>query len=144
MAKGRKSKRDSASPVDDARPLLSPSVPRTVRNYQPSSFYSEVDDHRTWDPAPQKHAKTVTGGRPRIIAKGNVKRGPNGRPLKTFGRAQVVGAVNSRLGFAVPQNIIVCLRRAMRREVLFALKKRRKGSGSKRRRRNQWSDIDCR
>lgn len=141
MSKGSKrSRRDSATPVDVASSLLSPSVPRTVRNYQPENFYREVQDRRTWDPAPWKPAKTVSGGRPRI----DVKRGPNGRPLKSFSsRAHIVGSVTSRLGFKVPHDILVCVRRAMRREVLFALRRNKKGAGAKRRRRNEYSDIDC-
>ena len=155
MAKGRGRKStgwDSASPVDDASDPGSaiPTRPRTVREYLPENFYREVQDNRTWTPDPVGRAKTVTGNKPRIIAKANVKRGPGGRPLRSSGRANLflgrahsVGQVSSRLGFSVPHDVLVCIRRAMRREVLFALKKRKAGSGARRRKRNQWSDIDC-
>ena len=47
------------------------------------------------------------------------------------------------LSFAVPRDVAICVRRKTRREVLFALKKRGKGSGAKRRRRNHFSQIGC-
>lgn len=47
------------------------------------------------------------------------------------------------LSFAVPRKVAICVRRKTRREVLFALKKRGKGSGARRRRRNRFSSISC-
>lgn len=153
MAKGRRSSnrslRDSASPVDDARNPAIPKPSRTVRDYLPENFYREVQDNRTWQPDRVGRAKTVSGSNARIVAKPNVKRGPNGKPLRSadrvnYGRAHsVFGQVTSRLGFSLPHEVLVCIRRHMRREVLFALKKRKAGAGAKRRRRNKWSDIDC-
>lgn len=157
MAKGSSRKRgsntsdwDSASPSDDAssdRSAIPIRSSRSVRDYLPENYYRDVDDSRRWTPDPLGRAKTVTGNKPRII----VKRGPGGRPLRSAakqglfsGRAHtVVGQVTSRLGFSVPHDVLVCIRRAMRREVLFALKKRKAGAGAKRRRRNAWSDVDC-
>lgn len=141
-----RSSRDSATPPDVASSPAIPTRPRTVQAYLPENYYRDVEDRRRWTPDPMDRAKTVTGNRPRI----NVKRGPGGRPLRSkyqpnlfFGRAHLVGDVTSRLGFRVPPDVLVCIRRAMRREVLFALKKRKAGAGAKRRRRNEWSNIDC-
>lgn len=44
--------------------------------------------------------------------------------------------------FARPDLITICLRRKVRREVLHALRRTRKGSGGGRRR-NFWSDVKC-
>lgn len=50
--------------------------------------------------------------------------------------------ISSRVGFAVPERVAVCVRRKQRKEVLHALRKT--GSGVSRvRRRNIWSDVDC-
>ena len=46
--------------------------------------------------------------------------------------------------FKRPEKVIVCVRRKKRREVLFATKNTRKGSGAKRRRLNENSKISCR
>lgn len=46
------------------------------------------------------------------------------------------------LHFSVPQDVLVCVRRKKRKEVLHALKKTGK-SGQKRPRRNYYSDIHC-
>lgn len=46
-----------------------------------------------------------------------------------------------RFQFAVPQKVIICVRRKQRREVLHALGKTRGGSGRKRR--NSWSNVSC-
>lgn len=45
--------------------------------------------------------------------------------------------------FADPKKVVLCKRRAERKEVMFALRKTGKGSRAKQRRRNQWSDIKC-
>lgn len=47
-----------------------------------------------------------------------------------------------RMQFADPNAVALCARRKRRREVLFALKKTKKGSGAKRKR-NFWSDVKC-
>lgn len=58
------------------------------------------------------------------------------------------GVVNQfpshRLGFAVPPNVAICARRHERKEVLLALGHAGRGKRvSNKRRRTEWSDIDC-
>jgi len=48
-----------------------------------------------------------------------------------------------RLGFAVPQKVVKCVRRKQRREALFAFGRTGAGSQARRRRRDQWSDVQC-
>lgn len=48
----------------------------------------------------------------------------------------------SALKFADPRFVGICVRRKIRREVIFALKRNRKGSGGKKHR-NFWSTISC-
>lgn len=47
------------------------------------------------------------------------------------------------LRFSEPRLVALCVRRKQRREVLFAIRKTRKGAGSKKHR-NFWSSISCR
>lgn len=142
MAHKKRSKSVSETPFAVSNSVADNPVPRTVRNYQPENFYREVEDNRRWDPAPWKPAKTLHGVRPRIVAKANVAR-PKGRPLlRSIGLAKQVSGVTSRLRFKVPHDVIVCLRRKIRREVLHALKLKNSGRGGKRRR-TPYSSIDC-
>lgn len=45
--------------------------------------------------------------------------------------------------FAVPRAVELCVRRAKRRQVLFAMRRTGKGSRKLRRRRNYWSGVTC-
>lgn len=47
------------------------------------------------------------------------------------------------LQFSIPNRVAICIRRKIRREVMHALKLRKKGAGSRNRRRNFWSRISC-
>lgn len=59
-------------------------------------------------------------------------------------RAYTGSHLSRRVGFSHPWQVIVCIRRRRRREVLFALNKGGRG-GNKRRhvRRNFWSEVRC-
>lgn len=61
---------------------------------------------------------------------------PQGRPFSSFSSPDV-------LRFAVPRDVVMCVRRQDRREVLFAKRLMRSGGGSKKHR-NYWSAISCR
>lgn len=47
-----------------------------------------------------------------------------------------------KYAFVTPHKVAVCSRRQVRREVLFAKRRTRKGAGGSRRR-NFWSDVKC-
>jgi len=47
------------------------------------------------------------------------------------------------LRFSQPNLVSLCIRRKIRKQVLFALKRNKKGSGTKKRHRNFWSSISC-
>jgi len=61
------------------------------------------------------------------------------------GASRVVADPKSatQLKFADPAYVSLCARRSRRREVLFAKRKTKKGSGSAKRHRNFWSSISC-
>ena len=53
-----------------------------------------------------------------------------------------VMSLAARIGFAVPRQVSICVRRKQRKETLFALKLTSRGAGS-RKRRNIWSEVSC-
>lgn len=58
------------------------------------------------------------------------------------GSSRVKAKSFNTLKFADPRFVGICVRRKIRKEVLFATKKTRKGSGGKKHR-NFWSTISC-
>lgn len=48
----------------------------------------------------------------------------------------------NQLGWAEPFRVAICTRRAIRRQIMFAIKKTGKGARAKRNR-NYWSDVRC-
>jgi len=56
-------------------------------------------------------------------------------------RVQAGNSLNS-LKFSDPGLVALCVRRKIRKEVIFALRKNKKGSGASRRK-NFWSNISC-
>lgn len=127
---GRTGKRDSRTITNDPlSALLTPTVVPTVID-APVTLLSEVDDLRTWHPDRMgRSVRTLAGTPARVQA-------------ATSGRAAVSPAVPVHVSFRSPSNVVECVRRSQRREVLFATRKFRKGSGSAKRR--SWrSNIRC-
>lgn len=110
-------------------------------------------DRRRYHPEGRASAPLSTSGRPArvTVSPARVRRGPGGRPLvsgtivsprrgltaPTFRKRKSRAETHA---YANPFHVLVCIRRKMRKEVLFALRK--KGRGGKRRR--SWlSNIRC-
>lgn len=53
-------------------------------------------------------------------------------------------ALGTKFAFAVPRKVELCVRRAQRKQVMFALRRTGKGSRAPRRRRNYWTGVSCR
>lgn len=131
-----------ATPRSRSNPLL--------RSSQPVRSLRQSEDRRRWAPglkaeAPREKPRDTRGRSARFshqsprVAK--VLRGPGGKPLQS--RPTVIGRVEKFAPrFAEARKTYICLKRAMRRQVLFALKHTRKGAGSPKRR-NEWSNIQC-
>lgn len=87
------------------------------RSYHPLDFFRPA---RTWsgqDAPPSVPSKT-----------------PRNKPRAFLARG---------LSFSVPPEVLVCVRRKQRKEVLHAFKKVGRGRGGGRKRRNWWSNIGC-
>lgn len=105
----------------------------------------EVEDGRSWDPVGIHVPKTITGNRTWTIVRAP-KRVIHSRPL--IARHYYT---NLPVGLQVPIGIkrqgmfpvVTCVRRAIRKSVMFALGHRRKGSGAARRRRSYSSHVGC-
>ncbi|UDN67880.1 hypothetical protein [robinz microvirus RP_165] len=99
-----------------------------------TNFYDPIGDRRRYRPdksiAPP-HAFNRAATRLHI--------GQLGRSLRAISR----GKLPSRVRFAVPNLIALCLRRQIRREVLHAFHRTTRGHGGGRRKRNFWSDVKC-
>lgn len=131
MARSKSSKRSERDPLEIAiGPMLGPLSPSPlVSPLLPSPLVlSEIEDGRQFHPEFDSRPALTIGGSPtRTVARG--------KPARLFN-------VSHRLGFDQPVHVVRCVRRKQRREVLFAKRRTRKGSGA-RRHRNQWSNVHC-
>lgn len=103
--------------------LLGPSPPPAPVFVPPLySPLTEVEDLRTWHPE----------GDDRPV------RGVPSAATRTY----LPSFSSGQLAFANPSRVVVCARRHQRREVLFAMRRTRKGAGARRRR--TWrSNVSC-
>lgn len=147
MARGRSNKRMRSGQRD------TPSIPTRhdvlfSSSFTSPTFMTEVEDQRTFHPDPDPVALDI-GGRPVRFAVSSVIRAPSVRIHRrsVVARSYMSGGFR---GFQVPVGIkyqsmfpvVTCIRRKMRRAVLFALGRTRKGSGASRRR-NDRSGVKC-
>lgn len=97
-----------------------------------------LEDRRTWHPEepfqPARSSRRVSDSFVTAIAR-PTKRKASGRPFSLL--------TPDKFRFAVPDKVLVCVRRKQRREVLHALKKTGKGSRSRFRRRNYNTEVAC-
>lgn len=119
----------SRSPRPPTAYITSIAKPRLVRlpAWRPlrAPLLSPLADRRQWHP--------VGPYRPVVASPRSAGRVVLRRPKASF-------ALGDVFGFAAPKKVSVCVRRAERREVLFA-KRRTRSGGSKRR--NYWSSVSC-
>lgn len=98
---------------------------------------TEVEDRRTFHPlGPTRPARFSTGGPSSLTLRDKPKAGRFKTP---FGHSQTKATV----AFDDPGNVLVCLRRKRRKEVLHAMKRAGKGGRQRRHRRNTHSAIRC-
>lgn len=149
------SQRDKNSdPLDDLqietpRSVVEPIPP--VVHRPPVRIPQGIEDRRRWAPAetrdsPARESPRDVSGRiarishqPKTSPK--VRRGLGGKPLQAK-RSVMTRLANASPRFAEARKAIICFKRKVRREVLFALKQTRSGAGSPKRR-NEYSDVEC-
>lgn len=139
MSKKSKSKRSSATPSSVASSLLEQilkqnaarhlATKKAVAAHQAarSKKLLAIEDRRTFHPSKkQRSARSFNAAHHTL----KVKRGPNGKPL------------SSKISFGNPKRVLICVRRKIRREIIFAFGKGNKGARSVRRR-SYFSSISC-
>lgn len=97
--------------------------------------FSDIQDRRTWDPAPLVAPRTLSGRQARVYKQ---------QPVSIKAPQAVLFNPVHKLGFKDPKHVLLCLQRNIRKEVLHALGKTGRG-GSRRRivRRNENSAYSC-
>lgn len=93
-----------------------------------------LEDNRAWQPTPKPHrtAKAVPRNAAALTVPRQIVRGGKTR-----------STIPSTVAFQKPSGVAVCVRRKVRREIMFALRQTRRGAAARRRRRNTWSDVKC-
>lgn len=123
----------SAMPSPSLTSLLRTSPPTLDA---PSHLIRDVEDRRRYHPlADYSPPLTYRGSPARVQAKQRFS-----RPHKMAGF--ITPTVPKRVAFKSPKKVLVCVRREQRKEVLFALRKTKKGSGGSRRL-TPFSEISC-
>lgn len=143
MGRKRRSRgeRDVSIPHSIARPLLGLSRPLS---YGVTPLRSPVafDDGRAFHPAPDFRPAFTLGGNKASIRLAD--RPATKRAVSSGFNKRIRSQTKAFLTFATPERVSVCVRRARRKEVLFATKRAGRGGSQRRRRRNRNSVISCR
>lgn len=132
--------RDTSVIANRAERLLQPSLP-SLRPWRVSSFV-DVEDGRSWHPDPERGAVTVGGRWARLVVHPRPAVAYS-RPLWSWRGTPRGVQVPVGLRFESPLKVITCLRRKVRREVIFARRKAGAGARSRVRARNWRSEIGC-
>lgn len=146
MASRRGRSETSAASRDPLRSLAAQlSMPQPSLPLHPVSVptaLNEVEDGRLWHPDPEQGALTIGGRFARvvvhkrpIVARSNTLWSPAGLPV---GLQAPVG-----LRFESPFKVVTCLRRKVRREIMFATGRGGKGVRKRRPRRSWRSNVSC-
>lgn len=117
-------------------------APLPIARSFPSLSLSMFEDRRAWGPDPERGAVTFGGQYARVVVH---SRPVIARSNSVFtARGYPVGVqVPVGVRFESPFKVITCVRRKVRRQIMFA--KRKAGYGQKQRkpRRNWRSDVSC-
>lgn len=136
MAKGKSSRSGTREPSDSLTVSL-----RSRRQKSPLSRHlvlSQIQDLRSYYDAPALRPALLFSGSP---ARVGLEPAPNKN--KNNVRARPTAVHRAQLAFTAPGETLVCVRRARRKEVLFAKNKAGK-RGQRKARWSQWSKYKCR
>lgn len=148
MGKSRRRNRNSS-------PTVSSTARRDVRNitnaihesllapvFSPVTSLRLYEDRRLWHPEGRyAPARSFSRSRHRLreVAPSRVSEARRSRSVSNMSSLPV-----HRIGFERPERVLICVRRKMRREVLFARRKTGRGVKRRRPRFNWYSKISCR
>jgi len=127
--------RDVPNSIAREDDFLRPSLPRPFAYPRSGLNLTILEDRRTFDPEQDfRPARGFRQPRHRLVVRPNTHRAAGlQRPL----------SLPSQISFRLPQNVLVCVRRQRRKEVLHAIGKAGR-VGQRSPRRNPYSEISCR
>lgn len=141
MARRRSGSRQTAT--RDANAISNDALSSLLSPAPALSPLLEVEDARAWHPDPEQGALTIGGRFARVV----VHKRPiiaRSKPIWAWRGLPVGPQVPVGLRFESPLKVVTCLRRKIRREVIFALNRGGKGGGKKAKPRRTWrSGIRC-
>lgn len=97
-----------------------------------------VEDRRTFHPERYRPAAGLRNQRHKLVLLNASKKAAR-NPLRPFSLP-----TTARIGFRGARSVVICMRRRMRREALWALNRVGRGAPRRRPRRNAYSSILCR
>lgn len=132
MGKGSRSRNRSSE--RDTQISLTPRVARVVPLTPAVAQLRLIQDLRTFYPQPAlRPAFRLDGARASLTV---------ARPASRS-TARTKSLLPSAVGFHQPQQVLVCVRRKRRKEVLHALRKVGRGFGRRKKHFNKWSNVRC-
>ena len=128
----RRKKRSRSSQRDDTT-IASPLLRTNPVRY--TSPILSLDDRRRFVPFEYDRPLSVRKDQRKVVERvSRARRAENKKPARQR---------HYKFSFAVPEKVVVCVRRKRRREVLFAMRRTGKGSRKLHRRRDHYSDVRC-
>lgn len=142
MARGRRSKVQVNVRQRDPAAIAKPNESLLSRVNTPLNL-TEIEDNRMFNPeaAFTRPPLNIYGRPSRYTVSAPVVRVSTRAPY-VFKRPFGLNSVPVGLRFRAPLEVLVCIRRKQRREIMFAMRLRKKGAGSGRRR-NRFSEVSC-
>lgn len=130
MARRRRSSTNASSTGERDFTTQTQSLAQLLRPVASPADYTAIEDRRTYHPLEYfRPARTTNGGNA-----GPVRVTPQKSKSNPF--------LANTLSFP-NENVLICVRRKTRKEVLFAKKKTGRGSSRGRKRKNWYSNIGC-
>jgi len=109
--------------IKHTAPVAHPSPTKILKN-----TLRQIEDRRTYHPqADKRPARSLNRSQHSLVI----------RDKKTSPR------LSHQVQFDAPKRVLICIRRKMRKEVLFAKSKTGKGARARRHQRNYYSEVTC-
>lgn len=109
--------------IQHTAPVVHPSPTKILKN-----TLRQIEDRRTYHPqGAQRPARSLERSQHRLVIP-QKKNAPR---------------LSNRVQFDAPKRVLICIRRKIRKEVLFAKRKTGKGARARRHRRNYFSEVTC-
>lgn len=122
--------REYTKPKPAYRPIVTHTAPKAL---------TPIEDRRTYHPQGKARPARSLNKSQHRLAIATSKPAHVRSAKRSVGQARLPHAVQ----FEAPKQVLVCIRRKARKEVLFALRKTGKGARAKRHRQSYYSNVRC-